>query len=44
VNQLGTAAVISTHVVLGAALTVLMATLWAHVHRATRAPAAGAAA
>jgi heme a synthase len=38
VQQLGKAATISAHVVLGALLTVLMATLWAHVHRATRAP------
>lgn len=35
-DRLGTAAVISTHVVIGAALTVLMAVLFAHVHRATR--------
>lgn len=40
VNELGTASVISVHVVLGAMLTVWMATLAAHVFRATRRPAA----
>jgi heme A synthase len=38
VENLGTAFTISMHVVLGALLTVLMATLAAHVFRATRAP------
>jgi len=38
VQHLGTAAVISLHVVLGALLTVLVATLAAHVFRATRSP------
>jgi hypothetical protein len=42
VQQLGTAAIVSTHVVIGALLTVLMATLWAHVHRATRSVRAAA--
>ena len=42
VNNLGSAATISLHVVIGAALTVLMATLAAHVHRATRREGAGA--
>lgn len=36
VEDLGTAAVISVHVLLGALLTVLVATLAAHVFRATR--------
>lgn len=36
VANLGTAAVISVHVLLGALLTMLMATLAAHVHGATR--------
>ena len=39
VANLGTATVISVHVLLGATLTVLVATLAAHVFRATRAPA-----
>ncbi|MEO6596115.1 MAG: COX15/CtaA family protein [Planctomycetota bacterium] len=39
VANLGTALVISVHVLLGALLTVLMATLVAHVFRATRPPA-----
>ncbi|MCA8964224.1 MAG: COX15/CtaA family protein [Planctomycetes bacterium] len=38
VANLGTAALISVHVLLGALLTVLAATLAAHVFRATRAP------
>ena len=38
VENLGIAFTISMHVVLGALLTVLMATLAAHVFRATRAP------
>jgi hypothetical protein len=38
VANLGTAAVISVHVLLGSLLTVLMATLGAHVFRATRVP------
>jgi hypothetical protein len=38
VQHLGTAGVISLHVVLGALLTVLVATLAAHVFRATRSP------
>lgn len=38
VEDLGTAAVISVHVVLGALLTVLVATLAAHVFHATRRP------
>lgn len=38
VEQLASAATISTHVVIGALLTMLMATLAAHVFRATRAP------
>jgi heme A synthase len=42
VNALGSAATISLHVVIGAALTVLMATLAAHVHRATRREGTGA--
>jgi hypothetical protein len=42
VEHLDTAAVISAHVVIGAMLTVLMATLAAHVFRATRRSAAGA--
>jgi heme a synthase len=41
VANLGTATVISVHVLFGAMLTVLMATLAAHVFRATRAPDAG---
>lgn len=40
VANLGTATLISFHVLLGAILTVLAATLAAHVFRATRAPAA----
>lgn len=40
VEELGNAAIISVHVVLGALLTVLVATLCAHVFRATRRPAA----
>ena len=39
VANLGTALVISVHVLIGALLTMLMATLAAHVFRATRAPA-----
>lgn len=42
VANLGTAALISVHVLLGALLTVLAATLAAHVFRATRAPDAAA--
>jgi hypothetical protein len=38
VEQLGTAAVISMHVVIGALLTTLVAALAAHVFRATRDP------
>lgn len=38
VQHLGPAAVISMHVVIGALLTVLVATLAAHVYRATRLP------
>ncbi len=38
VANFGTASVISVHVLFGALLTVLMATLAAHVFRATRAP------
>ncbi len=38
VANLGTAAVISAHVLIGALLTVLVATLAAHVFRATRTP------
>lgn len=38
VQHLRTAAVISIHVVIGALLTVLVATLAAHVYRATRLP------
>ncbi len=38
VANLGTAALISVHVLLGAVLTLLAATLAAHVFRATRAP------
>ena len=38
VANLGTAAVISVHVLIGALLTVLVATLAAHVFRATRRP------
>jgi heme a synthase len=41
VEQLGAAIVISTHVVVGALLTVLTAALAAHVFRATRRPDAG---
>jgi hypothetical protein len=40
VANLGTATLISFHVLLGAILTVLAATLAAHVFRATRAPEA----
>ncbi|MFY9345701.1 MAG: COX15/CtaA family protein [Planctomycetota bacterium] len=43
VRDLGTAFTISVHVLLGALLTVLMATLAAHVYRATRAPGPGPA-
>jgi cytochrome c oxidase assembly protein subunit 15 len=43
VANLGTAALISGHVLLGAILTLLMATLAAHVFRATRAAGDGAA-
>ncbi|HEX6811219.1 MAG TPA: COX15/CtaA family protein [Planctomycetota bacterium] len=39
VANLGTALVISVHVLFGALLTTLMATLAAHVYRASRAPA-----
>lgn len=42
VNDLGTAAVISLHVVIGALLTVLLAMLAAHVFRATRRPQSAA--
>ena len=38
VANLGTAALISVHVFLGAMLTVLAATLCAHVFRGTRRP------
>jgi hypothetical protein len=38
VANLGTAAVISVHVLFGALLTALMASLAAHVFRATRMP------
>jgi heme A synthase len=38
VARLGPATLISVHVLLGAGLTMLMATLAAHVFRATRAP------
>jgi hypothetical protein len=38
VANFGTATVISVHVLLGALLTVLMASLAAHVFRATRSP------
>jgi|694.fasta_scaffold72930_2 heme A synthase len=40
VEQLGAATVISIHVLIGALLTVLVATLAAHVFRATRRPGA----
>jgi heme A synthase len=43
VADLGTALVISVHVLLGALLTVLVATLTAHVFRATRVSRPGAA-
>ncbi len=43
VQHLGTAAVISIHVVFGALLTVLVAVLAAHVFRATRHPGQGPA-
>jgi hypothetical protein len=38
VANLGTAMVISVHVLIGALLTTMMSTLAAHVFRATRAP------
>lgn len=41
VANLGTALVISVHVLFGSLLTLLLATLAAHVFRATRVPAAG---
>ena len=42
VANLGTAALISVHVLLGTVLTVLAAALWAHVHRGTRPARPGA--
>lgn len=41
VENLGSAALISVHVLLGALLTMLATALFAHVHRATRAPGPG---